>query len=255
LSSDRNTDPQKDGGEHQPDERPDEVFVEPIQPRVQKNPTAKADGDAPAKTNPFADRVTVWQILSCRFKLWLEQRKQPREKRERAKWTDIGTLILTFVVAGAGLWSAWIFQKQLTEARHQGEDAAADARAFRRHLRQEIGVAQTQARAAQSSAKAIQDQTQTAERAWMKIDVGNVDQAGGPLSAVPVGQVFVVRTIFQNTGHTPALDVRAVIKRNVVTRQSLKDRFAGPPFKYKPAESISAGVLPPRKRRKSGFPL
>lgn len=37
--------------------------------------------------------------------------------RMKAKWTDGATVILTFLIAVAALWSAWIFQGQLSEAR------------------------------------------------------------------------------------------------------------------------------------------
>lgn len=37
--------------------------------------------------------------------------------RHKAKWTEGATVLLTFLIAVAALWSAWIFQGQLTEAR------------------------------------------------------------------------------------------------------------------------------------------
>jgi hypothetical protein len=56
----------------------------------------------------------------------------PKSGREKAKWTDVATVILTAIIAGAALVSAWIFNGQLTEG---GKQTAAVERQMRQDQR------------------------------------------------------------------------------------------------------------------------
>ena len=61
----------------------------------------------------------------------------PKADREKTKWTDVAMVILTAFIAGAALWSAWIFQGQLNEA---GKQTAAVERQMRQEQRAWVGI-------------------------------------------------------------------------------------------------------------------
>lgn len=69
-------------------------------------------GGSSEKNEPVEPSKAMAAIVN-----WLEHYwEAPREK---AKWSDIAIVLLTIVVAGAAIYSAWIFQGQLDEMRHQ----------------------------------------------------------------------------------------------------------------------------------------
>jgi hypothetical protein len=95
--------------------------------------------------------------------------------REKSKWTDIGTLVLTCAIAAAAIYSAWVFQGQLTEAR--------------------------------KAVTLTVDSFRMDERAWVEIEPIK------PVLFSPANQQFSATytcNIFpKNVGKTPALDVEA----------------------------------------------
>jgi hypothetical protein len=112
------------------------------------------------------------------------------EPREKSRRSEIAMIILTLLIAVAAFWSACIFQEQLNIARRQFSDAADDARSSRRHVRQQLAIAQ-------ASVDATDAQMRLDQRAWVAVsDVRATDFA--------IGLPFVITVVFKNTGKTPA---------------------------------------------------
>jgi hypothetical protein len=75
--------------------------------QTSNNPQSKAE-DTDRQPSPAEVRDV--------FLIWL--RNYWNAPRQKSKWTEIATVVLTLLIAGAAFWSAWIFQGQLTEARN-----------------------------------------------------------------------------------------------------------------------------------------
>jgi hypothetical protein len=128
--------------------------------------------------------------------------------REKPKITDYLTVGLTLVVAFAAFWSAFIFQGQLSVARQQASDAADDARSSRRHVRQQIALAQIEAKAAQDNVTAVQDQMRLEQRAWMTLS--------GTRNQIEIGKPIVMGFNLRNTGKTPAKRIYSVFRLEIL---------------------------------------
>jgi hypothetical protein len=121
MSDDADSGPKEKNDEDQPRDSGEKVFVDPIQPKIQEDPLGKKDNNATPHVEPSGSSASLWQLFKCRFKLWHEKRRVSKRSPEKSKLTDIGTLILTAVVAGAAIYSAWVFHEQLKAMQNQFE--------------------------------------------------------------------------------------------------------------------------------------
>ncbi len=140
----------------------------------------------PKNSSDAKDSVPAPSKILATIRDWLRRyRETPRDK---SKWTEIATVILTLVIAGAALWSAWIFQGQLKEAHRTTELA--------------------------------ERQLELTARPWIEVtDVRPRGKIGiMALSFQDVSRVFHNRAKYQaffnyevhihNVGHSPALNVQ-----------------------------------------------
>ncbi len=112
--------------------------------------------------------------------------------REKSKATDWLTVALTLGVAIAAIWSALIFDGQLTTMRRDSVRAENESISARRHAREQIRFLQEQL-------NAMEDQTELDQRAWVGFeDIREFGQVG-----IPSAFSFTLK----NTGKTPALHV------------------------------------------------
>ena len=102
--------------------------------------------------------------------------------REKSKWTEILTAVLTFCIAVAAIWSAWIFQGQLTEARR--------------------------------TTSLTRQQLEASIRPWIAVDFEII----GPITFDANGVVIPFATRLRNVGHSPAIYV--YVSPKIVNRQS-----------------------------------
>ena len=154
----------------------------------------------------------------------------PMDKpREKAKWTDIAIVILTFgIVAWAGLqW--WEMHDAGTQT---NKIIAADERLA---TAMENSVTQ-----AQGAFNAANKQAILSQRAWMQVKVG----IESPSHVWTVGQPIDIRIKQKNTGRTPALNLKSV---NIIAVQEAAsgDVFKAPAFFYKPDQYVRSGNLTP----------
>jgi len=100
-----------------------------------------------------------------------EQGDRPvKNKREKLRLIlEVAGVIAALVLALVTLCTLLTFNKQLSEMQKQTNNAAIDARASRRHARQELRIAQQQAEAAQGGVDAIQGQMRQDQRAWIQM--------------------------------------------------------------------------------------
>ncbi|HLV95521.1 MAG TPA: hypothetical protein VKS44_10060 [Candidatus Acidoferrales bacterium] len=92
--------------------------AERVVQNVNSAPRAEAPSD-PRKETPNQKGDSFWPKIAEAIRFWLHRYwETPREK---AKWTDGATVVLTLLIAIAAFWSACIFQGQLTVARQTME--------------------------------------------------------------------------------------------------------------------------------------
>jgi hypothetical protein len=102
--------------------------------------------------------------------------------RQKSKWTEIVTVFLTLIIAAAAIWSAWIFQGQLIEARR--------ATGF------------------------TQRQLEAAVRPWISAELA----ISGPITFDQQGARVDFTLWLKNVGHSPALNVD--VNHKIINRQS-----------------------------------
>jgi hypothetical protein len=173
-------------------------------------------------------------------------------------WIGLGIGFLSLLaasIAGFLIYHQWwemntqsgYMNRAAIQARKDSADSSISTQ-------KQVAIAQQQAQAAQDSVKAIQRQTQIAERAWITVDIVNLDPAGHPGVDISNGKPFIVRALFHDTGHTPALAIKAIIKMDVVTVKSPNGGFAPPSFTYDKAAYIPGGILTPGSFTNQDFP-
>lgn len=121
-------------------------------------------------------------------------------------------VFLTFAGIGVAAITAAFFYVQLNEMQRQTqilaaqtESAAAGASLDEMTTRKQIAVAQLQAKAAQDSVAAIQQQMRQDQRAWVGIHGINL------VTPLEKDKVFNILVIFMNSGKTPALETTGPI--------------------------------------------
>jgi len=133
-------------------------------------------------------------------------------------------VMLTGLLMVIGIGTAWIFYRQFCEMSKQtailntqAKQAAADSIVSEGHTREQIGIAQKQADAAQKSVEALQEQMRVDQRAWIGVpSVENVGGSGDSKNLMIGNLILVVR----NSGKTPALRMSG---RVLVTKRKWTD--------------------------------
>ena len=165
-------------------------------------------------------------FVRTRWALW----RQKRREREKARFTDMVIMAATVVIAISSIL-------QLLEMRNSGEQTdkiiAADKRI--------AGAMEGAVAQANNSFSATVEQFHLDQRAWVSVGaVHTINQYGMTLPAPEVGQPFMVRATFVNTGRTPAVDMRWACKVEQTTGE--EPRFTS--YEYSPA-----GIIPPNGTR------
>ncbi|MGH9756368.1 MAG: hypothetical protein ACRD4M_01410 [Candidatus Acidiferrales bacterium] len=114
MNGDSDTNPQEKKSKEQPRESRESIQNSQEQSPPQESPTDKGNQNPKTGAKPARRSIPLWQVMRCRFKILCERQiLKKRIPREKAKRTDIATVILTLCIALAAIWSAWIFQSQL----------------------------------------------------------------------------------------------------------------------------------------------
>lgn len=254
MTDNVNSVPEKEKTEKtNPKGTPGSTPIEPAQPPNHDKEAEYETSNVATQKQKALDTISLWRAFKYRVRMRLEKRRLHNLKitREKSKWTDIATVSLSVVIAGAAIYSAWVFQGQLNTAHEAVEDSNADARSARRHVREQLRISEEQTKAAQDSVNEIQTQTQIGERAW--ISVGAINLPDPP--PMMAGKPFIKRVLWHNTGHTPALDMKVAIV-NIVQKSRGKDgEFDLPSFIYKASDYHHTGVLTPNNDTWGDFPI
>jgi hypothetical protein len=151
-----------------------------------------------------------------------------KRRRDDPKWTDKAIVLLTAGIVLLAFMQWWEMHDSGTQT---DKIIAADERIAKA---MENSVTQ-----AQSTFDAANKQAILSQRAWMQMKIG----IESPSHMWTVGQPIDIRIKQNNTGRTPALNLKSVIARTNV--ESKNGVFDPPPFSYKPEQYVSSGNLTP----------
>jgi hypothetical protein len=152
--------------------------------------------------------------------------------KDRPKWTDVAIVLLT----GGIVFLAFMQWREMSNAGVQTDKIIAADERIAKAMESSLGKAQ-------QAFDATTKQAILAERAWLGVIIDS-KPIPGSTTAFEVGHPLFTRITIKNVGRTPAIEVRTVIRHDVVPGEKF-GTVKLPDFNYRSSNYAANGNIPP----------